>query len=210
MSEYALKVNVPGSTILIVSFAGHDKNIGGIPRFEFVHFLQKRFPHVSRHFYMDPHLNMYHQGIPGIGNTVDECAAYLKNEIQGFQQVVFVGASSGGYAAILFGSLLGVQSVVAFIPQTLRTRLDKVDEKYRDLAPRIHATTQYYLFGNTRISDIKDCHHISHCERIAHHPNVFLKRQEWVDLQNMRNTGVLYDIIHKACIEVSKTSGRVA
>lgn len=106
-----------------------------------------------------------------------------------------MGNSAGGYAAILFGSLLGVTSVLAFIPLTVR-RKEKVDEKYRDISGYIHGTTQYYLYGDTAVTDPFDCHHIQHCERIAHHPNVYLTRMKNIQLREMRNTGELFKIIH--------------
>ena len=198
MSEYCLKVNKPGSDTLIVSFAGHNKNMGGIPRFEFVRFLETHFPHTSRHFYMDPDLNLYHSGIRGLTKSVEETADYLRKEVQGFSHVLFLGASGGGYAAILFGSLLGVQSVVAFIPQTVRRAKTGVDEKYRDLLPHMHADTQYYLYGDVTISDPLNIHHISHCERVADILNVHVARRKRVDLPTMRDNGALKEAIHNA------------
>jgi len=186
------KINIPTSDTLIVSFAGNAKLFGGIPRFEFVQFL-KQFD-VSKHFYVDEHSDLYHKGLAGITSSIDETVTYLKNEIKDYKRVLFLGNSGGGYAAILFGSLLEVETVVAFVPQTIRHN-DIVDEKYRDSSIFINNKTKYYIYGDTSILNTQDCHHISHCERIAHHPNVFLTKKNGLHLKEMRNNGELFNIL---------------
>lgn len=191
------KIDNLDSDTLIVSFAGRARMFGGIPRFEFVNFLNKRFNDISRHFYIDNHCNSYHNGLHEITNNIDETVDYLKNEIKNYKNVIFIGVSSGGYASILFGSLLNVKYVLAFIPQTIRRKNNNIDEKYRDASKFINDTTQYYLYGDMSVTDINDHHHISHCERIAHHKNVFLIKKKYVNVKEMRNTGELYTILHK-------------
>jgi hypothetical protein len=195
-NESFYKVNSPNAETLIVSFAGHDKMFGRIQRFEFVHFIDKNFKHVSRHFYVDKHLCSYHKGLDKLTNSIDETADYLKNEIKNYKNVIFLGVSSGGYAAILFGSLLNVTSVLAFIPQTI-LRNTSMDEKYRDLKKIINGTTNYYVYGDLSVRDVMDYHHISHCERIAHHSNVFLTKKEHINVKEMRDNGELYVIVNK-------------
>ena len=185
------KINIPNSDTLIVSFAGNAKLFGGIPRFEFVQFL-KQF-NVSKHFYLDEHSDLYHKGLIGT-TSIDESVEYLKNEIKQYKRVLFLGNSGGGYAAILFGSLLEVNMVLAFVPQTIR-RNEEVDEKYRDISIFINNKTKYYIYGDTSIVNEEDYHHISHCERIAHHPNVFLIKKNGLHLKEMRDSGELFDIL---------------
>lgn len=189
------KVDIVDSETLIISFAGHDRIFGGIPRFEFVNFMEKYFKNVSRHFYTDKYLNSYHQGIHEITNNIDETIDYLRNEIKNYKNVICLGVSSGGYAAILFGSLLNINYVLAFIPQTLR-RNKNIDEKYRDICRFINGTTKYYLYGDLSVSNVMDCHHISHCERISHHSNVFLIKKKYIRVTEMRDTGELYAILN--------------
>jgi hypothetical protein len=195
--ECFLKINGETSDTLFVSFAGHDLVYGGIPRFEFVQFFNKHFATINRHFYIDKFKASYHNGIHGISTNIDETAEYLKSEIQNYKNVVFLGVSSGGYAAILFGSLLNVKSVVAFIPQTIR-RYKHVDEKYRDIKPYINSTTQYYLYGDSTITNIYDAHHISHCTRIYNDSNVFITNKPRISLKKMRDSGELYAIMKNA------------
>jgi pimeloyl-ACP methyl ester carboxylesterase len=58
----------------------------------------------------------YHRSIPGLGANVDQVASRLQQLIQQIApgRVITVGQSMGGYAAILFGQLLGVDKVLAF------------------------------------------------------------------------------------------------
>ena len=199
------KVDIVNSETLIISFAGHDRVFGGIPRFEFVNFMETRFKNISRHFYTDKYLNSYHQGIHKITNNVDETVDYLRNEIKNYKNVICLGVSSGGYAAILFGSLLNVNHVLAFIPQTfyvlafipqtLRHNIN-IDEKYRDISRFINETTKYYLYGDLSVKNVTDCHHISQCERISHHSNVFLIKKKYINLKEIRDSGELYAILN--------------
>ena len=193
------KVSEIKSDTLVVSFAGHDIMYGGIPRFEFVNFFAKYFREINQHYYIDKHKTSYHKGIDGISKNIDETVEYLRNEIYNYEKVVFLGVSSGGYAAILFGSLLGIDHVVAFIPQTIRFNKN-IDEKYRDISKYINNITQYHLYGDLSVTNKSDCHHISHCERISNHPNVFINRVERFNLKQMRDSGELFallnDIIH--------------
>jgi len=168
---------------------------GMIPRFIFVNFFEKHFPTIDRHFYIDTRTCSYHKGIPGISNTIDETAAYLKEKIKPYRQVIFLGVSSGGYAAILFGSLLGVSKVLAFIPQTIRYVNRNIEEKYRDLLPYFNAKTQYYLYADTSVKRELDPHHVSQCDRFAIAENVTVIKNKKIDLRIMRDSGELYSII---------------
>ena len=189
------KVDIVNSETLIISFAGNARMFGGIQRFEFVNFMETHFKNISRHFYTDKYLNSYHQGLHEITNNIDETVDYLKNEIKNYKNVICLGVSSGGYAAILFGSLLNANHVLAFMPQTLR-RNKNIDEKYRDISRFVNRTTKYYLYGDLSVHDTTDCHHISHCQRISHHSNVFLIKKKNVNLKEIRDSGELYAILN--------------
>jgi hypothetical protein len=60
----------------------------------------------------------YLGGIRGIGKNVNHTIAFLRKEFTKYDKVVCVGISMGGYAAILFGSLLNVDYVIVNRPQT--------------------------------------------------------------------------------------------
>lgn len=203
-STSCYKMDQNDSDTLIVSFAGNAKKFGGIERFEFVQFLEKYFPQLNKHFYIDTYINSYHNGIFGISNNIDETVCYLKNEIEKYKNVIFLGSSAGGYAAILFGSLLNITSVIAFIPQTIRRNPTNIDEKYRDISKYINDSTKYYLYGDLAISDINNNHHISHCERISHFPNVIITKKNGINLKEMRNTSELYQILNTIIFQLDK------
>lgn len=183
------------SKTLIVSFAGHGLKYGGVPKIEFANFLKHHFPHIDAQFYIDMNCKSYHHGMQGISKNIEETVEYLKPKIENYDRVVCLGASAGGYAAILFGSLLNVDSVIAFIPQTVLTSKDR-EEKYRNLAPHINTTTKYHIYGDVNIQDEKNCHHISQCENVTMFPNVSLTKLNGVNLQTMKLNGKLLHIMN--------------
>lgn len=171
---------------IIISFSGRANPKTCKIQFEFQTFLEKYFDKVDRHFYLDTFSNSYHNGIEGISTSIDETVEYLKGAIAPYKKAIMIGVSQGGYAAILFGSLLTVNAVIAFIPQTYRTQNLNIDEKYRDIKPFINTTTQYYLYGDISLTNPHNFHHISHCERILEdrrdNKNIHIIRKNPLDL----------------------------
>lgn len=179
---------------LIVSFAGNGLAYGGVPKFEFINFLKQHFTHIDAQFYIDNSCQCYHHGMQGISTNIDETVEYLRKAFEGYERVICLGSSAGGYAAILFGSLLKVDYVIAFIPQTILTSPNR-DERYRNLKPHINPTTKYFLYGDINIDDVNNCHHISQCENIAKLSNVKLQKIQGVNLKAMKHSGQLLKII---------------
>ena len=179
--------------LLIVSFSGHGKKMGGIPPFEFLNFLKKNFPNTDKQFYIDIYSACYSKGIGGISTNIEETVTHLSQQIKGYKKVVFIGSSGGGYAAILFGSLLNVATVITFIPTTI-VRRTHVDPKYKNLRSFINNTTMYHLYGDVQITDIMDCHHISHCKNVEIGKNTIVYKKNGINLKNMRDSGELLHI----------------
>lgn len=77
------------------------------------------FP-VKKLYVRDPRFAWYHQGIPGVGETIRDVALFLQKNIkeQDAQRIVMTGGSMGGYAALLFGWLIEADQVHAFNPVT--------------------------------------------------------------------------------------------
>jgi pimeloyl-ACP methyl ester carboxylesterase len=71
-------------------------------------------------FLRDPAQAWYQRGLPDIGGDVYAVRDFLAQKIDesGASEVRFVGNSMGGFAALLFGSLLRTGRVIAFVPQT--------------------------------------------------------------------------------------------
>jgi hypothetical protein len=143
---------------------------------------------------------MYHSGIEDTTRSVDESVVYLRDKTRGYKHAVFLGVSSGGYAAILYGSLLNISAVVAFIPQTrLENKERYYDTRYVDLAPILNPITRYTLIGDP---DEKEAfHHMSHCSRVAHLPNVEVLSHAKLQMKKLRDDGrltqILNDVVHK-------------
>ena len=116
-----------GSKKLIVSFSADDKNkFEGTKRF-------MRLKHEHMNFdvlYLrNPH-NWYLGKLNGIGATMEETLKFLEKEFSEYDEVLCTGASSGGYASLLFGSILRVDNVIAFHPQTdLQYAIDNLPKK---------------------------------------------------------------------------------
>jgi pimeloyl-ACP methyl ester carboxylesterase len=60
----------------------------------------------------------YHRGVPGMGADINEVSATLRGLIDAMApcRVHAIGQSMGGYAAIMFGMLLGADRITAFAP----------------------------------------------------------------------------------------------
>jgi hypothetical protein len=170
---------------LIVAFGG----IGGglnIPPFEFFH-LTKDLD-INKIFVRDLGQSWYHSGLPGISHDINGTASYLKEKIKerGIQRVVLVGNSMGGYAAIVFGVLIGADLVHAFGPHTLlkdrrlvrtRERIDYLHQnfgsEYFDLKKLIRRHRPsgciHIHFGGRDDLDIEHALHIRSCKNVVLH-----------------------------------------
>lgn len=75
---------------------------------------------VHRIMVRDHERSWYHRGVRGVGEGIDEVADALEVLIAQAapERVVMIGASAGGYAAMLFGDRLGADATHAFAPQT--------------------------------------------------------------------------------------------
>src|SRR4051794_31750462 len=93
----------------------------GMPVFEFFSLLAREDPEVKRVFVRDLRQAWYQHGIEGIGADVPEAATRLRRLAadSGAERVVTIGASAGGFGAILFGALVEGGEGHAFSPPTV-------------------------------------------------------------------------------------------
>jgi pimeloyl-ACP methyl ester carboxylesterase len=108
---------IPGACRLYIMFGGIVGGMG-MPPFEFMR-TGRLLPH-SKVFIRDPYQAWYQRGLPGIGTSCTDVAEYLSGLIKASdaREVVFVGNSMGGFAALLFCGLLECGRAIAFSPQT--------------------------------------------------------------------------------------------
>lgn len=106
------------SDVMLIAFGGLKGGVGRILPFEF--FNLTRDIETKKVYVRDPRQMWYHRGLPGVAGSIDGVVRHLKPIIrdQSPERVVVVGNSAGGYAALLFGCLLDVDTVIAFAPQT--------------------------------------------------------------------------------------------
>lgn len=106
------------SDTLLIAFGGM-RGLLGVPTWEF--FKATGGMPVKRLFVRDLRQCWYHRGIPGYGEDLESSAAALLEVARsgGTERIITAGNSAGGYAALLFGALLGADTVLCFAPQTV-------------------------------------------------------------------------------------------
>lgn len=192
-----------GNETLIVCFGGMASAFLNEPPFEFLRFLSSSFKNRSDFaFYIDKNQCWYHKGVRDITDSVDETRIYLDNIIKNrnYKNVIFMGSSAGGYAAILFGSLCkNVNSVLAFVPQT--KLLNPKNLIYSDLKNFINDTTKYILYADSSVNNEADFHHISHCINIECFKNVIIKVKNGINLKELRDNGIIAEELENLIIK---------
>jgi hypothetical protein len=68
--------------------------------------------------YLRNQFQWYLGGLKGIGKNINCTISFLKKEFSKYDKVLCTGFSAGGYASLLFGSLLNINKVVAIDAQT--------------------------------------------------------------------------------------------
>jgi len=114
---------------LLVSFGGISQGLG-IPVFEFFRSISKL--DIDKLFIRDFSQAWYHKGIDSEINHIDKLIAFLDRIVleHRYESVCFIGNSMGAYGSILFGSILNVNKVIAFAPQTYIDEQNR--SRYRD------------------------------------------------------------------------------
>jgi pimeloyl-ACP methyl ester carboxylesterase len=118
-ADLALSLDMDSdSRTLLLAFGGMNMGIG-MPPFEFMS-LTGEIP-VKRLFVRDLHQAWYHRGVPGYGTTLTSVADSLAETLaeHDVERLIVTGNSAGGYAALVFGTLLRADVVLCFAPQTV-------------------------------------------------------------------------------------------
>lgn len=150
-SSTALLIS-PTASSLIIAFGG----IGGemmIPPFEFFKTMEGIDAH--RLFVRDRSRAWYQKGVDGFGESIADIAASCRAVATacGAQRVVCIGNSAGGFAALVVGSLLGADQIVAFAPQTFVDRWNRV--RFLDLRFRNYIQNARRVRRSLRFTDAR-------------------------------------------------------
>lgn len=178
--------------MLFVTFSGRQQGLANMTTFEFRNFLEENFSNYDKIFCRDEKVQWYNFGITGLTKDINDTLDFLHQKISKYKKVIFIGSSMGGYAAILFGSILNVDTIIAFRPQTFLNKvLDNFDKNFEDVKPYINNTTQYYIYGDSNIIDPNDIHSIEYCRRISEFSNVYITEINDFDLKSYKDRGLL-------------------
>ncbi|WP_289036993.1 hypothetical protein [uncultured Zobellia sp.] len=133
-------------------------------------------------FVRDVFKQWYLKGINQELNSIEKVAAFLKNETKECD-VVTLGSSSGGFAAVLFGSLLGAKKVLSFngqyeVKSLLKTSKETTDPilfrnketvlvSYYDIKSFINSEVDiFYFYSNASNWDVTQWEHIKEVPNI--------------------------------------------
>jgi acetyl esterase/lipase len=207
------------SRTLLLAFGGMNLRIG-MPPFEFLS--QTGDIPVKRLFVRDFNQSWYHRGMPGYGDSLISVSESLREMLADHEldRLVVAGASAGGYAALVFGTLLGADTVLCFSPQTILDLdvLDRMGDHRWDeqLKPLIahHALDRSWVDlrsalalahnGHTRYRvyfDDSAAADRAHAERLLRVPETRLYRFGRGDhmlVRNLRDSGALARILQSA------------
>ena len=164
------RVEATGSDASLIAFS--HRGAKGFALYEFLQGFS-----LNRLFVRDPRSGWYNGFVDGLGGNPHEVSASLASSFACLSSSWSgaTGSSMGGYAALLYGCLLGLDSVLAFSPQTILDPIypDSPDPalpcSMPDLVPvvmRAPETKIHLVCGEDDVMDM------FHAARLASLPNV--------------------------------------
>lgn len=130
-------------------------------------------------FIKDPYRTWYDGSEEGTIKTIDEHISCIESYIEKFNKhkITFIGASMGGYAALLFGSIFNVGKIIAFSPQIILDSkvpfTPNVEVQYDDISSVIKANNNSNIdiwFGEEEPVDFYQIYHILSEKKINFFP----------------------------------------
>lgn len=220
--NYAVSTELdrPGQTLMVV-FGGINEGIG-MPVFEFKR-ITSDLP-VKLVFLRDTSQAWYHGSLSGIGEGIPALVKYLRKICveQGITNLICIGNSMGGYAALVVGSLLNAQNVLAFVPQTFISRWLRMRYLDRRWVKKIrHARTRPSALaeafdlrsflgepGYSNATIFYDRTHrldATHAHRLRHLPNTHIESVSGGHkaIQRLRDSGRLAEILRQTTMDDS-------
>jgi hypothetical protein len=133
-----------GTGATVISFGGIVNNPKSDAKFEFFRFFDQ-LPY-RKIFVRDLDQCWYQRGVRGLGTNLTESVEALRPLVAAADgPVIAVGASAGGYAAMVLGTLLGAHRCLAFSPQSNLTRSFRarhLDLRWRHQIRRMRSSPQ--------------------------------------------------------------------
>lgn len=127
-----------------------------------------RIKKASKHIFLrDISKQHYLNGINNEINSSDKLLEFLKRETEG-SKIITIGASSGGFAAVLFGILLNAEYIFSFSGQYSLIPIYNKIHKYADLSEIIQSSNIpiFYMFPAQYDDDIEQFDLIKHFNNI--------------------------------------------
>ena len=144
--DNVLEFALPGTELVIVFGAMALGTLDHENKYEFLKVTGSY--ECSRLFYRDPNGVWYHTGTDGPEGEINSILKIRDDMLQRIERlrptkITTVGVSSGGFAAILFGHMIGADKVHAFGPQTflsesLRFAYSHPQQQWGEQTDRLH------------------------------------------------------------------------
>lgn len=139
----------------------------------------KNIPINQMHLFDRDGYSWFQNGVVGIAEDIFLLANYIKKTCQeyNFEKIICIGASMGGYAALVIGALINADKVIAISPQVELTHgwplapSDNVDLRISNARELIASAqqTQFLLISSSELLDVyhvsllSDLSHVRHC-----------------------------------------------
>lgn len=135
---------------LIITFAGFGSK-NSKPTFILSNFLKDY--DIDKLYIRDIKCRYYLLGLGEKTNDIKTTVEFIKDIYSNkkYNKIISIGCSSGGYASILYGNLLGVNKIIAFSPQTIINKNKKMigDNRFEntcnDIIKKIDDNNKIYL-----------------------------------------------------------------
>lgn len=145
----------PKQNVILLIFGGLAQKIG-MPFFEFNN-ITSGLSRANKIFLRDEYRLWYHLGLPDVGKDIDAVASFLQQYTThpSTQKIIAIGNSGGGYAALLFGTILEADEIHAFSPKTFINPIKRIINN--DIPPKTGSKhlLKLFLHGQRKYFDLR-------------------------------------------------------
>ena len=151
-----------------------------------------RYKNASKHIFIrDINMIWYQYGISKKINTIDKLLTYLKRETDGYD-IICIGSSAGGYAAILFGILLDARKCFVSSPCFNVKETILLNQKYISNSEYNAMKYQYYINNVGKYNDISELIKHTTCKIYYIFPEYSnIDKQKYETVKNIQNVRIL-------------------